>query len=101
MTEIEYQDVNNRLVRLEQNLPNDFLLGLYTDLVRQHINLLKDLVHNRFSREDFENQIRLEKDVKILERNLTNLNELLARNTIARLKAGINEVVSTTEDNVN
>lgn len=101
MTEIEYQDVNDRLVRLEQNLPNDFLLGLYTDLVRQHINLLKDLVHNRFSREDFENQIRLEKDVKILERNLANLNELLTRNTVVRLKSGINEIVSTTKSNVN
>jgi len=101
MTEIEYQDVNNRLVRLEQNLPNDFLLGLYTDLVRQHINLLKDLVHNRFSREDFENQIRLEKDVKILERNLANLSEILTRNTVVRLKSGINEIVSTTESNVN
>jgi hypothetical protein len=101
MTEIEYQDVNNRLVRLEQNLPNDFLLGLYTDLVRQHINLLKDLVHNRFSREDFENQIRLEKDVKILERNLANLSEILTRNTVVRLKSGISEIVSTTESNVN
>ncbi len=101
MTEFDYQDVNNRLVRLEQNLPNDFLLGLYTDLVRQHINLLKDLVHNRFSREDFENQARLEKDVKILERNLVNLNELLARNASARMRTDINEIVSTTESNVN
>jgi len=89
MTELQYQDVNLRLHRLEQNLPNDFLLGLYTDLVRQHINLLKDLVHNRFSREDYENQMRLERDVKILEKSLGHLNDLLSHESSMRLKSDI------------
>ncbi len=89
MTDLQYQDVNLRLHRLEQNLPNDFLLSLYTDLVRQHINLLKDLLHNRFSREDYENQVRLERDVKILEKSLVHLNDLLSRQNSSQLKSDI------------
>ncbi len=77
MTEIEFREISHRLHKLEQNKTNDFLLGIYTDLVRQHIDLLKDIVHNRFSSEDYENQLRLEKDVKILERSLDKLNELV------------------------
>lgn len=91
MTEIEYQQVNSRLLRLEQNLPNDFLLATYTDLVRQHISLLKDLVHNRLSREDYENQIRLEKDVKILERNLEKLIEILSQGSPTRVTSNFTD----------
>jgi hypothetical protein len=99
MLEIEYNEINLRLSKLEQSIPSDFLLGLYTDLVRQHINLLKDLVHNRFSREDFENQIRLENDVKILERNLENLNALLSTKNHPYFKNDINEMVTSTSIN--
>jgi hypothetical protein len=79
MTELEYREFDLRLKRVEQHAANEFVLGLYTDLVRQHIDLLKDLVHNRFSNEDYETYMRLERDVKILEKSLDILNGLLSR----------------------
>ena len=87
MTEIEYREISHRLSKLEQNKTNDFLLGIYTDLVRQHIDLLKDIVHNRFSSEDYENQVRLEKDVKILEKSLNKINELIIDDRFSHITA--------------
>ncbi len=92
MKELEYRELNQRLRKLEQSMPNEFLLGIYTDLVRQHINVLKDLVYNRISREDFEYQIRLETDVRILEKNLTQLTEILSRSSTDQLKSDMEEI---------
>jgi len=81
MTDFEYLDISSRLGRLEENNANTFVLGLYADLVRQHIDLLQDLVYNRFSNVDYENQMRLERDIKILSKSLDKLNHLLVKDS--------------------
>jgi hypothetical protein len=91
MTDFEYLDISSRLARLEENNANAFVLGLYADLVRQHIDLLQDLVYNRFSNVDYENQMRLERDIKILSKSLDKLNHLLSKDS-SSLKAEMEEI---------